>query len=259
MPFLHEGIESVRAVVLPDAITADGGKTAFSRTALVTWKSCLENVLYQAYVNGCFAGATVDSEQRQLVIQIPSSFEAAVRVEVVAVERTDAHRDFADEIGYAAICNARVKLTLLRSQSLPAAATANIYFDNGTGNIDYDTPLNDAPIPIWPCRQDKAGFGLAQFGAGDFGYDAAAAIGFGKGVFGRGQFGLDADTIEWISPALPLGAYRFGVKVVDAQGNDSLANETGPISIVPAARPAARLDVVTFDKQTNELTLGVSD
>jgi len=259
MPFLHEGIESVRAVVLPDAIAADGGKAAFSRTALVTWKSRLENVLYQAYVNGCFAGATVDSEQRQLVIQIPSSFEAAVRVKVVAVKSTDAHCDFADEIGYATICSARVKLTLLRSQRLPVDGMANIYFDNGTGDIDYDTPLNDAPIPIWACWQDKAGFGLAQFGTGDFGYDAAAAIGFGKGVFGHGQFGLDADTIEWISSALPLGAYRFGVKVIDAQGNDSLASETGPISIVPAARPASELSVVTFDEQTNELTLNVSN
>ena len=58
---------------------------------------------------------------------------------------------------------------------------------------------------------------------------------------------------------MPLGAYRFGIKVVDAQGNDSLASEMAPISIVPAARPAAQLDVVAFDEQTNELTLSISD
>ena len=140
MPFLREGIESVRAVVLPDAIAAGGGKAGFSRTALVTWKSCLADVLYQAYVNGCFAGATVDSEQRQVVIQIPSSFEAAVRVEVVAVERTDAHRDFTSEIGYSAVCSTRVKLTLLRSQTLPAAATAN-----SRSAFVHATPRSDAP------------------------------------------------------------------------------------------------------------------
>jgi len=259
MPFLREGIENVRVVLLPDAVTADGHGAAFSRTVLVTWKSCLEGMLYQVYVNGRFAGATVDPQQRQLVIQTPSSFEAAVSVEVVAVEPTDAHRDLASEIGHSAICSARVKLTFLRSQSLPAAATANIYFDNGTGGIDYGTPLNEVPISLWPCWQDKAGFGLAQFGTGDFGYDAAAAIGFGRGIFGRGEFGLDADTVEWASPALPLGQYRFGVKVVASHGNESLASETAPISIVPAARPAAQLDVVTFDEQTNELTLSVSD
>lgn len=259
MPFLSEGIETVRVVVLPDAIVGDGSIASFSRMALVTWKSCLEGMLYQAYVNGSLAGATVDPQQRQLVIEIPSSFEAAAHVEVIAVSPADAHHDFAGEIDHSTQCNAQVRLTLLRSQSLPAEAMANIYFDNGAGDIDYSTPLNDAPIRLWPCWQDKAGFGQAQFGASDFGYDAAAAIGFGKGVFGHGQFGLDADAITWTSPPLPGGAYRFGVKVVDGQGNESLACETGSITIVPPARPVSRLDVVTFDKQTNELTLIASE
>lgn len=259
MPFLREGIENVRAVVGPDAVAADGSGASFSRTALVTWKSRLEGMLYQAYVNGSLAAATLDPQQRQLVIQTPSSFEAAVHVEVIAVESADAHRDFASEIGYSPVLGSRVRLTLLRSQSLPVAAMADVYFDNGTGEIDYDATLTDVPIRLWPCWQDKAGFGLAQFGTSDFGYDSAAAIGFGKGVFGRGQFGLDADTVTWTSPALPLGAYRFGVKVVDGQGNESLAGETAPIAIVPAARPICGLDVTTFDEQTNELTLSVSE
>jgi len=259
MPFLRAGIENVRAVVLPDAVAADGSSASFARMALVTWKSRLEGMLYQAYVNGSLAATTLHPQQRQLVIEIPSSFEAAVHVEVVAAEPTEAHRDFAGEIDYSTVLGARVRLTLLRSQSLPAEAMANIYFDNGTGDIDYRVPLNDAPIRLWPCRQDKAGFGQAQFGTGDFGYDAAAAIGFGKGVFGHGQFGLDADTVTWTSPALPGGAYRFGVKVVDGQGNESLSSETSPIAIVPAARPISGLDTVTFDEQANELTLNVSE
>ena len=259
MLFLRDGIEDVRAAVLPDAVEVGGRSAAFSRTALVTWKSCLEGLFYQIYVNGQFAGATVDPHQRRLVVQFPSSFEAAVHLEVVAVEWTEAHRDLSSEIGYAPAHSARVRLTLLRHQSLPAAATANIYFDNGTGGIDYDAPLNEAPIPLWPCWQDKVGFGLAQFGSGDFGYDAAAAVGFGKGVFGQGQFGLDADTVEWTSPILPLGAYRFGVKVVDGLGYESLACETEPITVVPAARPASGLGVVAFDEQTNQLTLCVRD
>ena len=71
MPFLREGIENVRVVVLPDAVAADGRGTAFSRTALVIWKSWLEDMLYQVYVNGRFAGVTVDPQQRQLIIQAP--------------------------------------------------------------------------------------------------------------------------------------------------------------------------------------------
>jgi len=259
MAFLREGIENVRVVPLADAIGPGGKGVTFSRAALVTWKSCREDRLYQVYVNGRFAGVTVSPQQRQLVIQIPASFEAAVRVEVVAVSTADAHRDFSGEIGDAAICTTRIRLTLLRSQTLPAAATANIYFDNGIGAINYDTPLNPVPISIWSCPQDKAGLGMGQFGLGDCGFDAGAAVGFAKGVFGHGQFGLDADAITWTSPVLPRGAYRFGVKVIDDLGTESPACVSGPITVVPPARPASGLDVLVFDEQTGEVTLSLRD
>jgi hypothetical protein len=259
MAITCEGIENVRAFVLPEGTSADGDCAAFSRTALATWHSTLEGKLYQVYVNGQFAGVTLDPQQRQLVVQLPSSFTSAVRLEVVGVEPEEAHVDFAEELDSAPIGSARLRLTLLRRQSLPLGATANVYTDNGTGQIDYSTPLNPVPIALWACRHDKAGFGMAQFGAGDFGYESAAAIGFGKGSFGRGHFGLDADTVEWVSPALALGEYRFGVIVTDQEGNDSSASETAPITLVPAARPAAGLDVVTFDESANRLTLSISD
>lgn len=259
MSIVCQGIENVRAFVLPEGISADGGCAAFSRTALVTWHSSLDGKLYQAYVNGLFAGVTLDPQQRQLVVQLPSSFASAVRVEIIGVEPEEAHVDFADELDSRPIGSARVRLTLLRGQSLPLGAMANVYTDNGTGQIDYSTPLNPAPIALWPCRQDKAGFGMAQFGTGDFGYESAAAIGFAKGSFGRGHFGLDTDALEWVSPALPLGEYRFGVIVTDHEGNDSSASETAPVTVVPAARPAAGLDVVTFDESANRLTLSISD
>ena len=259
MSFVREGIRDVRTVVLVDAIARDGRGAAFSRAALVRWRSSLQGSLYHVYVNRALAGTTVDPAQRHLVVIVPSSFESAVDVEVVAVEPCEAHIDFSQEIGSPPLGSSRVKLTFLRSQNLPPAATANIYSDQGTSTIDYDAPLNRAPIPLWPCRQDKAGFGMAWFGAGDFGYDAAAAVGFAKGAFGYGSFGLDADLVEWIGPALSLGGYRFGTMVLDGQGNESPPSETAPIAIVPAARPAAGLEVAAFEKQTNELTLRIED
>jgi hypothetical protein len=257
MSFAREGIENVRVSVLPDGVAADGRCAAVSRTALVTWHSSLEGMCHQVYLNGRFAGATLDAEQRQLVVHSPSSFQSAVRVEVIAVEPKDAPVDFSRELDRPAAGSGRVRLTILRSQTLPMEATANIYFDHGTGPIDYAEPLNPVPIPIWPCRQDKAGFGTAQFGAGDFGYDAAAAVGFGRGSFGNGQFGLDADAIEWITPPLPLGRYRFGIRIADAGGNESSATETEAIAVVPAAKPAIGLDIVSLDPQTNQLTLRI--
>lgn len=259
MSFVPEGIENVRVLVLPDGIAADGTYAAVSQAALVTWHSSQAGMLHQVYVNGQFAGVTIDAEQRKLVVPVPTSSQSAVRVEVVAVEPKEAHVDFAKLIELSPARGGRVRLVLLRSQTLPVEAKANIYFDSGTGEISYAQPVNIAPVPIWPCRQDKAGFGMAQFAIGDFGYDAAAAAGFGKGSFGNGQFGLDADTITWTGSPLPLGRYRFGVKIVDAQGNESLASETESITVIPGARPATGLSVAAFDPQTNQLTLSISD
>jgi hypothetical protein len=257
MSFARAGIENVRVLVLPDGVAADGRCAAVSRTALVTWHSSRTGMCHQVYVNGRFAGATLDAEQRQLVVHSPSSFPAAVRVEVIAVAPEDAPIDFSRELNQPAAGSGRVRLAILRSQTLPMEATANVYFDHGTGQIDYTEPLNSVPIRLWPCRQDKAGSGMAQFGLGDFGYDASAAVGFGKGSFGSGQFGLDADVMEWIGPPLPLGRYRFGVRIADANGNESPACETETILVVPAAQPAAGLDIVSFHPQTNQLTLRI--
>lgn len=259
MALCRDGIEDVRACVLPDGIGPDGRAAALSRAVLVTWRSRLEGMLYQVYVNRRLAGVTVAPDQRQMVVVGPSSFESAVRVEVVAVEPRDGHIDFADEIDEPLHRGARIRLVFLRSQNLPAGAALNIYSDRGTGQVDYDEPLNDASIPIWPCPRDKAGFGMSRFGDGDFGWDAAAAVGFGKGCFGCGPFGLDADAIEWISPLLASGTYRFGVRVIDEAGDASAAVETGPLAVIAPARPAARLDLASFDAETGRLTLSVSD
>jgi len=258
MSFLRDGIENVRVFALPDGVRADGQSVAVFGAALVTWHSPHAGMLHQVYLNGRFAGATVDAQQRRLVVQAPCSFQSAARVTVIAVAPADAHVDSASELEQAAVCSGRIRLTLLRSQTLPLGATANIYHDSGTGQVDYTEPVNPAPIPIWPCMQDKAGFGMTQFATGDFGYDSAASVGFGKGALGHGQFGLDADLLGWVGRALPLGKYRFGVKITDAIGNVGLASETAQIVLTPAARPAVDLDVATFNQQTNELTLTVT-
>jgi hypothetical protein len=180
-----------------------------------------------------------------------------VRIEVFAVKAQYADMDLCHVLDDAPGDTGRVKISMLRSHDLPPGATVQIYSDNGTGEIDYDVPLNESPIRVWPVWQDKAGFGMSRFGAGDFGYDSAAAVGFGKGSFGNGQFGIDADTIDWISPVLNAGAYKFAVVVTDSRGNKGSAVETGPVTVTPAARPVRKLDVFSYDKQTHELILKI--
>jgi len=257
MSLITDGISKVRVLDVPAGIWPDGDYFACPRIAIVRWHSDWTDKLHHAYVNGSHAGTTVDVNQRQLVVPVPGSPATAVRIEVFAVEPRYAHIDFGNELSQ--ITNTgRVLLRILRSQQLPFDSTIQIYCDNGTGSIDYDNPVNTEPIRLWPSFYDKAGFGTSRFGQGDFGFDSAAAVGFGRGDFGFGQFGLDADSLEWISEPLGKGVYKFAAKVIDKDGSESDAVETESITVIPAAQPAAALTVLSFDKQTNKLVLGVS-
>jgi hypothetical protein len=258
MVLADKGIEKVGVFELPICIWVDGRYVGYPQTALVEWYSCWLNMFYQVYVNGQYAGATIDSQQRRMIVQMPTSVEMPVRIEVFAVEDKEANTDFSNEIEPSIGQSGRVRINLLRSQDLPIGATAQIYFDNGTGEIDYDNPINDSPIRVWPIWQDKAGFGMSRFCASDFGYDSAAAVGFGKGSYGNGQFGFDADTFEWVSTPLQAGVYKFALKVTDEAGNESDSSETVQITVIPAAKPAEQVSIFSFDKQTNQLVLRIS-
>jgi len=257
MSLISTGIDMVRAIVLAAGIRADGSSFAMRRTAMVRWRSSWKNKFHQVYVNGRFAGAAIDSEQREMIVDLPNSFSTAVRIEVFAVEPREAYTDLSSELSSMLVQNGRVKIKLLRSQNLPINSQAAIYFDSGTGQIDYSKPINKFPIWIWPCWQDKAGFGMSRFGTSDFGYDYAAALGFGKGVFGQAEFGADSDAIEWISELLPMGVYKFVVKIFDENAREIAAKDTDEITVISAAEPAESLEITSFDKQTNQLVLSV--
>lgn len=258
MALISSGVENVRVFELPCGIWSDGGQVVSSHTALVKWRSVWVDKLYQIYVNGQYAGTTVDSQQKEMIVQMPTSLGSPVRIEVFAVDAEQAATDFSSEIEPSFGHSGRVRISMLRGQSLPIGATAQVYFDKGTGEIDYDKVLNYSPIRIWPARQDKAGFGMSKFAVGDFGYDSAAAAGFGKGSFAHDKFGLDADKFEWTSPALCAGVYKFAVNVVDEAGNESSSSETGQVTVTPAARPAEHISISSFDKQENHLVLAIS-
>ena len=258
MAFVSSGIEKVRVFELPGGVWADGRCVGAPRIAIVKWRSCWSDKFHQVYVNGRYSGSTIDSQQREMIVHIPASLESPLRIEVFAVGAEEAYVDFSSELDLPPGGSGRVKISFLRHQNLPVGAIAQIYFDNGTGQINYTEPLNSSPIRIWPAWQDKAGFGMSRFGASDFGFDSAAAVGFGKGSFGRGQFGLDADTFEWVSRQLPTGVYKFGVKIIDEAGNESDSTETDQINVTPAAKPVEQVSVFSFNKQTNQLVLSVS-
>ncbi len=103
MALNSDGISKVMAFELPCGIRADGSSAASGRTALVRWRSSWADRLYQVYVNGEYAGLTVDSEQRQLVVALPANEQSPVRIEVFAVEAGEADTDFGSEQGFSAV------------------------------------------------------------------------------------------------------------------------------------------------------------
>jgi len=140
---------------------------------------------------------------------------------------------------------------------LPNDGIGRIYSNDGSGEIDYDGEAS-GEVAIWPAWQDKGGWGLSRFGMSDMGFDGSAAVGFGRGVFGEGEFGFDADRTRWLSGELADGLYRFGVKVVDASGNESGAVESGEIALVRKAGNAEEITVASWEEGAGELAIDVA-
>jgi hypothetical protein len=255
MGLISEGIEKVLAFALPMSIGEDGRSLSVSRDVIVKWKSKWNDKFHQVYVNGRFAGVTSDTEQRQIVAGLPTSFLSSVRIEIFAVEGCEADIDFGDCLAGSRGKSGRVRLNLLRDQKLAIDSGIEIFSDYGSGQIDMTSPINKEKLWMWSAREDKAGFGLSGFGLSDFGYDWSGAIGLGKGCFGAGQFGCDSDLFEWVSGQLNAGVYKFAVRILSEDGRESLAVQTGEITVLPSARGIEELTIKSFDKLSNELIL----
>ena len=219
MALVGDGITNVEAFAIPAGIAPDGTNVPQHGLLTVRWESSHTDKLHQVYVNERLAGATIDEQQRQIIIGIPLLLQTAVKIEVYATEPGLA--DVEQDISSSQLSpqQGRIQLDYLRNYDMPAGGHTDYYFDSGSGTIDYDTPLNTRSMDTWLRWQDKSGFGLSSFGLSDFGYDASATIGFGAGFFGNEKFGFDADSLSWRSRQFEAGEYKFAVRVTDRFGN----------------------------------------
>jgi hypothetical protein len=257
MKLIGNGITSVRAYILPAGVYADGQFAASPRWAVVHWRSAFENMYYQVYVAGKFAGVTTSTTQRRLLVPVPDCHIYPVTIEVFAVRPEDADLDLSDELAWSYSGASHVRLKILRSQQFDTGGTLNIYSALVGSFFNYEQPLNDLPIPLWPCWQGKTGFGLCRFGRSDFGWDSSAAVGLGCGCFGMGEFGLDADAIVWESEPLPDGWYRLALVFTDQHGNMSTPLLTEPIPVTSDAMPPVCLEVDSYNSLNNQLILKI--
>ena len=104
------------------------------------------------------------------------------------------------------------------SQEILPGGYFHVFRDDRDGVVDYDSPINPAPIPAWIDNEGKVGVGLGPFGEGAFGIGAGGA-GLGGGHFGMGIFGVGAELISFTTPLLADGTWTIAVVGYDAAGN----------------------------------------
>lgn len=114
--------------------------------------------------------------------------------------------------------------------------------DDGRGAVNYSTILGFVPLSSPGFEPD----------------------GFGVGGFGTGGFGIGGDaTYFWKSNPLTNGTWNFGVKPIDAAGNEGTAvTISATISAAPQPPPrdpttGNRL-AVTYSSTTHKATLSWS-
>jgi hypothetical protein len=252
MTLISNGINKVRAYALPAGIRSDGCTINEPLSVLVSWQSIYEDKLHQIYINGKFSQFTQCLDEREAIVPLCSSWDSVVCIEVFAVKPAEAMNDYSNELDYKG--GNRVRVSLVKKATLPLGSVVDIFSNDGSGEIDFQMPVKEG-LPCWEVWQDKWGFGFSCFGASEFGYDGAGAIGFARGSFGGGEFGYDAEAVEWVSGELKAGEYRFGIKVIDGQGNIINTSETEPVIILPAAKGTVSLSIGSYDTSNNLLVL----
>lgn len=255
MVFTTANIDNVKAMVFPAGALGDGGIVPLEGLILLTWRSGETDKLFQVYLDSRLSGATLHVQQRSLLVQYDETHPVAI--EIVAVPAEERDIDYSEELyGFRNTDGSHAILRWPRRGKLPLGSKANVYWDSGDGDIDYDTLL--ASIPIWPAPADKWGWGLDGFGKGDFGYSGTGAVGWGRGSFGQGEFGFDADMLAFQSGALTTGTYRFAVWLADERDNfDQEDIEVFEITVDPLPE-APSLAIENYDYQSDQLVLNIT-
>ena len=239
MAFSTEGIRRVR--LQPLVLDVSEGQAVGPSGALeVTWESNQEDRWHQVYVNGRLAGVTAGPEDRWLVVSVPAGRAGSlgvVQVEVIAVDAADRWTDFGGELsGFSSEQGSRIRLAWQGGLYLdPGLESFNVFADGRTGTVDYQTPLNEAPIPARPDGQEPWGYGCGGYGVGGYGESAAV--------------------YEWTTDDLEAGEWRFAVVAMDEAGNHLESVTEVLVSLSPLPRPPVNFRVTEYDPLTARATL----
>ena len=254
MGFGTTNIERVRAQVFPAGRLQREEVVALPGLVLVGWESGETEKFFQVYMDGRLSGVAKHPEQRMLLLEYEHAHPAAI--EVIWVTKEDRYTDFARQLsGFEETDGSHVVIFVPRTSGLPLASRLELYWDGGSGVIDYSEAI--VTQQVWANPFDKWGFGLDTFGEGDFGYSGTGAVGWGLGSFGIGEFGFDADELVLCTEALEAGEYQFAARLVDEFGNwDEGDTEIFTIGIDPIPEEP-ELGIVSYDEKNDELVLEI--
>lgn len=254
MGFSTNNISNVKAMAFPLGINGNGDMIEMPGLILVTWDSYATDTLFQTYVDGELSGVTSVLYQRKLLVQYEHTHTAAI--EVIAVDPEDMNVDYANELdGFIDIDGSHVLISWPKRGVLPLGSKAKVYWNSGSGEIDYNQALTTQTV--WQMVCEKWGWGLDAMGRGDFGFSGTGAPGCGRGSFGKGEFGFDAELQSFQSESLSTGTYQFAVRLSDAFDNHIAQNDVTCQISVDSLPNAATLAIESYDEQLDSLSLNI--
>lgn len=135
---------------------------------------------------------------------------------------------------------------------------AQLHGNGGSGDIDWNNPLDDNNYELFPRGAGIFGFGHAPFGHFRFGKGhSMRAAGFGHLPFGHFPFGYGTAAIEAANEVDSCGVdYKYSLACYDSLGNlhvGSPEEETVTVHIAPLAPTG--LVINSYNKDTDVLTL----
>jgi len=133
-----------------------------------------------------------------------------------------------------------------------------LFGNNGSGDIDYDTPLlNGRKFDLFPMGGGIYGWGFAPWG--DFPWGDAFSMrtaGWGYQPWGYFPWGLGTAVIEAEVIVTACGSYKFAFVAFDSLGNPD-EGDPEEISVAVHTAPPAPTGLVknSYDKDTGILVL----
>lgn len=195
-------------------ITDGPNCSADGRDLLVEWTSSSAfGTVFQVYVNGSLAWA---GTARSAHLPMPT---APSYVQVGTVGPGEDDTDFSGSLPALPGAGNRATLSWTGGRFLGSDLQEfRIYSGTAPGGaVSYASPV--ATVPAGPAGLWVDGYGIGGYGSGGYGYSAI--------------------TYSWTSGRLAAGTWNFGIKAVDAAGNESAAATVGVTITAPPRPPAA--------------------